>query len=173
MAGSEGGAVVKAEVAMIDVVERRDQERRGQQNPREHPSGGLSGERTQVLPASRSAAPHEPADGHQRVDVRDLGEPRIERQRDRYRDQPPAPSAALGRGGVGELDPQQQQREERDRVDRRMREPRERPVQRERDPAGGRCPPIDGDPAEQEIRGDPRDDLEQHALVQLPVGDQS
>ena len=156
---------------MIGVVDHRDQQRRREQHRGERGGGALDGERRQPVAGQAAAAPREPQHGEQRVDVGDLGEAGAVGQGSGDHDQPPAAPPALGGGGVGVFDAEQQQRQEGDGVDGGVGEPGKGAVEAEGDPRGDRRRPGEREPSQQGVGGQPRDQLEQDVLPDLPVAE--
>ena len=159
-----------AERRLDDVVERGNEERRAQQRPGDRTARDLAGKRPHALAAEAAATPREPADAQESADVGDLRKARVERPRAGHRDQPPAAAPAGEARCVGELDAEQQRRQQRNRVDRGVRQPGEGAVEGEGDRSRSAHPPAEREPSQQQIRREPRDQLEQHVLVELAVG---
>ncbi len=171
MPGAQLRAGVTGQVGVAEVVGHREQDRGRQQHAGDGAEPDPGRVAAQVGARHAAGAPGDPHDGEQQVGVGDLGETRVGGERHRRRDQPPAP-APPRRGRVARpLDPEQQHRQERQRVDGRVGEPRELAVERERDRPGDRGRAPDADAPQQAVGADPGDQLQQHVLVELAVGE--
>ena len=120
VSGPEERAGVGGHVGVPEVVEPGDDQRCRQQDPDHGAGTGLDGQRPSARALQAADSPGKPEHGQDRAYIGDLGKPGVEGQRAGHRDQAPAAPAILERRAVGELDAEQQQRQEGDRVDRGM-----------------------------------------------------
>ena len=169
--GAELRTDVAGQIRMAQVVDHRQQHRGREQCPGNAPQADLGQEPAEFRALEAATAPAEPRHGHQPVDVGDLGKARVGRQGAGKRDQAPTrPPMCSGRV-KRPLDPQQQHGEKRQRIHSGIGEPGELAVQRKRDRPGDARRAGDADPPQQAVRADSGDQLEQHVLVELTVGE--